>query len=179
MRVTGDHVRFWWAKKAGTPNWASGLKQVPRPSIDWLINSQEPWHAHSSEPDNTMAVLRIMLKRTTLRDALLQLSRSTNAERHLVVGRWLKTLERKREERLTDYTAYVLMHGSVEWQHRLDRDDPMDCDHYAEMYAGEMDMSVELPGTNTGADFDVRITDDLNGVRNWDSKSYFFKESEA
>jgi hypothetical protein len=65
VKITQSHLLFWQEKRAPTPTWAAGVAKKMRPvDVNHLINVQVERYpgagpAPSSEPGNTLAILRM------------------------------------------------------------------------------------------------------------------------
>ena len=91
MRLTAEHVRFWQAKKAPRPGWAARFPQPTGAGIHWLINCQVPRTSYSTEPGNTLHLIRRYRSTEDLIPVLIQYARTgSTAERRAWCLRWLR-----------------------------------------------------------------------------------------
>ena len=75
------------------------------------------------------------------------------------------------------YALVYNEHGQEQWRLRLTDDAPLDCDYYANIFAGLYGFGFEgsEPGAEIpdgGEDFRVVLQDTPGAVTCWDSKNY-------
>ena len=118
MKLTMDHLRFWRDRQP-QPSWAAGIKRTQRPpTIHNLINSQTDERI-TSEPFNTLSILRSVRNRKgSVKAMLRQMSRQPNCQqatkRMAFCKKWLRRVEAE-EQVWRDKIRAACHHSFPNW----------------------------------------------------------------